>query len=326
MSNIPSSPPVIPPLAESKDRPLWSVMIPVYNCAQFLPETLESVLLQEIPETEMQIEVVDDASTDIDVAALVNQIGKGRVKYFRQAQNVGSLLNFETCINRSRGTLIHILHGDDKVRKGYYHKIGELFRKYPEAGAAFCRFSCIDEHGRKVYDKRREIKQAGILQNWLITIGERQHIQYAAITVRREVYEKLGAFFGITYGEDWEMWVRIARNYPVAYLPDMLADYRMHSNSTSGKKFITGEYLQDLLQAMKLIQKYLPEDKRQSILKKSKKYYASYGIKVADELWSKLHDQQVINAHIKQILSLYKSPKIYLLIILLYFKVKLSRQ
>ena len=122
------------------------------------------------------------------------------------------------------------------------------------------------------------------------------------------------------------MWVRIARNYPVAYLPDMLADYRMHSNSTSGKKFITGEYLQDLLQAMKLIQKYLPEDKRQSILKKSKKYYASYGIKVADELWSKLHDQQVINAHIKQILSLYKSPKIYLLIILLYFKVKLSRQ
>ena len=50
-----------------------------------------------------QIEVVDDASTDADVAAVVERVGKGRVKYFRQSNNVGSLLNFKTCIDRAEG-------------------------------------------------------------------------------------------------------------------------------------------------------------------------------------------------------------------------------
>jgi glycosyltransferase involved in cell wall biosynthesis len=117
---IPSSPPDIPPLFPDSSRPLWSVMIPVFNCAQFLKETLESVLSQDLGETLMQIEVVDDASTDTDVAALVNKIGKGRVRYFCQTFNAGSLRNFETCINRSKGKLVHLLHGDDRVKDGFY--------------------------------------------------------------------------------------------------------------------------------------------------------------------------------------------------------------
>jgi hypothetical protein len=47
---------------------------------------------------------------------LVKKVGKGRVSYFRQKQNVGSLRNFETCINRSRGKYIHLLHGDDELK------------------------------------------------------------------------------------------------------------------------------------------------------------------------------------------------------------------
>ncbi|WP_240676109.1 glycosyltransferase family 2 protein [Botryobacter ruber] len=325
MINIPLHPPVIPPLTTGLQRPLWSVMIPVYNCGQFLEETLESVLLQEIPEEEMQIEVVDDASTDVDVEALVNRIGKGRIKYFRQAQNVGSLRNFETCINRSRGKLIHLLHGDDKVGSGYYRKIEALFAQHPEAGAAFCRFRCIDENGNKVYNKSSERQTDGILQNWLLEIGERQRIQYVAITVRRDVYEKLGAFFGIVYGEDWEMWVRIARNYPVAYTPDMLAYYRKHSASISGSKFLKGEHLQDLYSAMKLIQDHLPAEKKQHILEKSKRYYAAYGLKVANELWHKLHDTQVIHAQIEQALNLSRNPLLYLMILKLQLKLTLYR-
>jgi len=73
------------------------------------------------------------------------------------------------------------------------------------------------------------------------------------MVVKREVYEKLGGFYGVEYGEDWEMWVRIAANYQIAYTPEVLAEYRMHHNSISGKAFLTGQNMKDLNQVMNLI-------------------------------------------------------------------------
>ncbi|MCJ8165336.1 glycosyltransferase [Pontibacter sp. E15-1] len=319
-----SSPPQILPIGpEVVNRPLWSVMIPVYNCAHYLKETLQSVLQQQISEETMQIEVVDDASTDADVEALVAAIGKGRVKYYRQAENVGSLRNFETCLNRAQGKLLHILHGDDKVRDGYYATMQQLFKRYPDAGAAFCRFNYIDHTGADLFMQRREMREEGILEGWLQKIAERQRIQYAAITIRREVYEKLGGFYALTYGEDWEMWTRIAREYPVAYTPTVLADYRKHATSISGEKYLTGQYLQDLAQAMELIQHHLPQDQRKAILKKSRTYYAHYGIKIANQLWRRLHSRQLVQVQVTQALRLYKTPHLYYKIAQVYAKILL---
>ena len=120
---IPQHPPEIKPVADHIKRPLWSVMIPTYNCSQYLIENILSVLEQDPGEEFMQIEVVDDDSTDADVESLVRKHGKGRVGYFRQTRNVGSLRNFETCLNRATGQFIHLLHGDDKVLPGFYKEI-----------------------------------------------------------------------------------------------------------------------------------------------------------------------------------------------------------
>src|SRR4051812_46867758 len=116
---IPQTPPVISPVDNTVHRPLWSVMIPVYNCAQYLKKTLESVLNEHIESADMQIEVVDDCSTDANVEQLDKDVGQGRILYYRQEKNIGSLMNFATCLNRSRGKLIHLLHGDDKIRNGF---------------------------------------------------------------------------------------------------------------------------------------------------------------------------------------------------------------
>src|SRR5215813_8446370 len=99
IDRIPLSPPPVSPLKGGEGRPLWSVMVPVYNCGSYLPQALGSILMQDPGPQLMQIEVIDDCSTDIDVEELVRSIGKGRVVYHRQPQNVGSLRNFETCLN-----------------------------------------------------------------------------------------------------------------------------------------------------------------------------------------------------------------------------------
>ncbi|RYZ20271.1 MAG: glycosyltransferase family 2 protein, partial [Sphingobacteriales bacterium] len=116
-------------------------MIPAYNCSRYLRQAMESVLSQSPAANEMQIEVVDDASTDADVAALVQEVGRGRIAYFRQPKNVGSLRNFETCINRARGEYIHILHGDDFLSPGFYDTVGELFNQHPGIGSVFTAFT-----------------------------------------------------------------------------------------------------------------------------------------------------------------------------------------
>jgi glycosyltransferase involved in cell wall biosynthesis len=329
MERIPSSPPIITPLPANEQRPLLSVMIPVYNCAQFLPIVLESVLSQDMGAALMQIEVVDDASTDADVAAIVQQLGKGRVSYYRQPENVGSLRNFETCINRSRGQLVHLLHGDDRVKAGFYKKLSALFEQYPEAGAAFCNYCFIDDTGKITHGHPPEAKEAGILKDWLPRIAELQRIQYVTIVVRRQVYEKLGSFYGMTYGEDWEMWVRIARYYPIAYTPEILAEYRLHSGSISSRMGDSGENIPCLLKSHTLIQEHIMQENlsakdKKKIIDKGKQHCALHSILLAYRIWKKTHNKLLALEFVKTALSLSKTPLIYFHVFKFYIKVAIS--
>jgi glycosyltransferase involved in cell wall biosynthesis len=325
LERIPASPPKINPIGEGFEKPLWSVMVPVYNCSQFIPDVLEGLLCQNIPEKDMEIEVVDDASTDADVEKIVNEIGKGRIKYFRQSKNVGSLRNFKTCIERSRGKLIHLLHGDDRVLPGYYSAIQRLFETYPAAGAAFCNYRYINEKGTENFCQPLEMPGEGLLKDWLLRIAERNLIQYAAITVKREVYEDLGSFYASNYGEDWEMWVRIAQKYPFAYTPNLLAEYRQHHCSITGDKFQKGESLKDINYVMELVQNYIPESHRKTLLRKSKKYYAWYGLGNAISAWRNTRDKKNVHYQVRQLLKMHNYDfGMYKIIAKLYIKMLLN--
>jgi len=255
--------PTIPPVADGEPRPLWSVMIPIYNSASYLRETLASVLAQDPSPDVMQIAVVDDHSTQDDAAAVVEELGRGRVEFYRQPQNVGLIKNFQTTLELSRGKLIHLLHGDDLVRDGFYQKLQRAFMENPEIGAAFCRHIIIDEHSHWQYISELEQQESGVLPgSWLLLIAGFQRIQTPSIVVRREVYEKLGGFdYRLPIGcEDWEMWVRIAANYPVWYEVEPLALYRNRSGSLTKNTLRSGIYSQQMRKATTIFQAYLPKE------------------------------------------------------------------
>jgi glycosyltransferase involved in cell wall biosynthesis len=324
-TRVPDSPPRIYPVKDGVVRPLWSVMIPVYNCSTYLSDTIKSVLIQNIPESLMQIEVVDDASTDADVESIVRLLGKGRVKYYRQPANVGSLRNFETCISRSKGELIHLLHSDDLVEIGYYKKIESLFVQYPGIGAAFCSFSFIDDSGKILSYKETRHDAEGIVEDFLLKISEQNCVQYASITVKREVYEKLGSFYGSTGGEDWEMWIRIAARFPVAYSPEKLARYRQHGDSITALKFLNGQMIKDIRRVIDIAKQYLPEEQKQSVNKRARKYYAWYCLNIAVGVWTQTGNKKNVKAQIKEILKLYHTDvSMHHVIIKLYFKMLIN--
>lgn len=278
----------IPPVPDGTLRPLWSVMIPTYNGARYLRETLTSVLIQDPGADIMQIEVIDNHSTQDDPAAVVEELGRGRVGFYQQTENVGHIRNFETCLQRSRGKLIHLLHDDDYVRDGFYRKLQQAFDDNPEIGAAFCRIIYMDEQGHWQRISPLERPESGILSHWLERIAARQRLAPPSIAVRRNVYEKLGGFDRrLSYCDDWEMWVRIATQYSVWFEVEPLAVYREHRlGSRLEYSMRNNKFFQDIRNAIEIINLYLPETFASEVSNKARERYALRALEIASQIFA----------------------------------------
>jgi len=295
-------------------RPLWSVMIPTYNCAQYLCKTLESVLSQDLSEELMQIEVIDDHSTKDNPEEVVKEIGKGRVKFYRQPKNVGQLENFRTCLERAKGKLVHLLHGDDYVLYGFYKKIEQAFASNSHIGAAFCRHIFMDDMGNWKSISPLLQTESGVISNWLETIITGQYVQTPSIVVKRDVYEMLGGFDKrLSFCEDWEMWVRIATSYPVWYEVEPLAVYRIHTESTSGRVIRTGQNVQDFLRGHKLVQSYLssflPEPIVKDLIRKNRERIAIGALNYAQNAFFS-GEFKTCKIQVHQAFSASQSPRV----------------
>jgi hypothetical protein len=231
----------------------------------------------------MQIEVVDDHSVRGDPESIVAALAPGRVGFHRQPVNRGHVGNFNTCIERARGRLVHILHDDDHVREGFYAKLGAALTAHPELGAAYCRHIYADPDGHWLSLSALERPDAGPLEDWLVKIASGQRLVTPSIAVRREVYERLGGYDGrIGFaGEDWEMWVRIAAHYPVWYEPEPLAVYQI-KRPGSLTQVAEGGIVREMRLATEIVESYLgdhlPPDAAREATGHARRFYAGWAV------------------------------------------------
>ena len=141
----------------------------------------------------MQVQVVDDCSTDDDPERVVEEFGRSRVEFHRKVKNEGATRTFNTCIQQSVGHLVHILHGDDGVVDGYYEYISKLAKRYPDLGLYAARSFLVNEQSIIIGVTGRicELEQPG---NTVTPFFYTTPIQFAGVTVRRCSYETLGGF------------------------------------------------------------------------------------------------------------------------------------
>jgi glycosyltransferase involved in cell wall biosynthesis len=299
----------IPTVSPGTPQPLWSVMIPTFHCAAYLGQTLVSVLSQAPASVLIQIEVVDDHSTSDDPESVVAEVGQGRVEFFRQQRNIGVPANLNTCLRRSRGRLVHVLHGDDYVREGFYAKMQAAFAEHSDLGAAFCRHIYMDEDGHWIGIADLEQRSSGVLPRAIERLAAEQRIMTPSMVVRREIYERLGGFDSrLACAEDWEMWVRIAATYPIWYEVEPLAAYRMHSRSNTGRHIRTAEDIRYTRGAIDLFRSYLPADVADAIYRRARETYAAAALKTAHQLRA-LRDWPAMNAQVREALRLSHSPR-----------------
>lgn len=270
-------------------RPFWSVMIPTYNPEpEYLEQTLQSVLQQDPGPNQMQIEVIDDCSSDERAAEVTQRVGAGRVIFHREPQNLGLANSWNRCIERARGRWVHILHQDDLVLPGFYGRLRHAADE-SKAGAIFCRHAVVDSKGHWIQLSELHRESSGLLDDWHAKITVQCIIQCAAIAVRRSVYEQLGGFLPhLHFVADWEMWQRIASQFPVCFEPSILACYRVHSNSTTSRLRLDAADTRDVRQMIELTATYHSAARGRALAKKARAWWAEAAVFHARELLVKV--------------------------------------
>jgi glycosyltransferase involved in cell wall biosynthesis len=227
-------------------RPLWSVMIPAYNCASYLRQTLASVLAQDPGPEQMQIEVVDDGSTKDDPESVVRETGKGRVIFHRNPKNQGVTRNFNVCIQRSRGRLVHILHGDDYVLPGFYARVQQAAEEHPGAALLATRSYYVDKKN-EITGVTRQLDKLAVTSQCVEDFYYTTPIQTPSVVMRREFYEQHGGFhLELAHTADCEMWARAVGLAGGWVSPEILACYRTFPENDSGQLARTAGNLRDI--------------------------------------------------------------------------------
>lgn len=282
--------PKIYPITANSQRPFWSVIITVYNRLHHIEQALRSVIAQASSPEEMQIEVINDgANREIqdEIEAIVKAVGGERINFYKHPKNVGHPHIFNICIERARGEWVHILHDDDWIKPGFYNALRCGIEKSPNVGAAFCRQLYTDNRGNpRLSPLERETP--GIIENWVEEIGIWCRVQFSSMIVRRDVYEKVGGFCpqaGSAF--DWEMWKRIAVNYPVWYEPETLVCFHKDATTETSQLLKSGGQIADTRSAIEISRRYLPTAIADEISYKALQFYAEYAFNLAQEQFNR---------------------------------------
>ncbi len=213
--------------------PKVSIIIPAYNAEQFIDKTLDSVFNQSYQDFE--VIVVDDGSCD-GTGKVISKY-KDRLTYILK-ENQGLSLARNTGIAVARGEYIAFLDHDD-IWLPERLKVG-LTLLEEDRGLYLC-FSdayIIDKKGRRRNNTLFEIYRPhrGMVFRELL---KENFIPIITAVVRKDIFKEIGLFnpqYKIV--EDWDFFLRMSRRYPMTFINQPLAEYRIHEGSFSRRKDI----------------------------------------------------------------------------------------
>lgn len=221
-------------------QPLVSIIVPVYNGERYLRESIDSIISQTYPMTEVL--VMDDASTD-GTPDIVKSYGN-QIIYYRQPENRGIYGNMNDGIEKASGEYIAFYHADDIYHPSIVEREVGFLQHYPEAGAVFCQAVFIDSDGREFGRFKVQPELRGgrpidycMIFNALLCYKNRILICPTSMVPTR-VYKDVGLYHDREFlnSSDFEMWLRIARKYPIGILEEFLIQYR-HGHNSSSKRY-----------------------------------------------------------------------------------------
>jgi glycosyltransferase involved in cell wall biosynthesis len=199
--------------------PLVSVVIPAYNRARFLRRAIESVLSQDHPGKE--VVVVDDASTDETEKEIAPWARAQGVVWIRHESNRGASAARNTGIRASRGAYLVFLDSDDCFLPGRLSSHVEVLERRPDLMWAYSDH-WIERDGHRqppTFSVRSYRPEGNVFEPLLLETNGFQ-LPMMTTTFHRSVVEEVGGFNETVFcAEDLDFRLKIARRYPIAYIP-----------------------------------------------------------------------------------------------------------
>ena len=199
-----------------------SVVIPSYNSGRFLGEAIESVLAQTYPH--YTIVVVDDGSSD-----RTSEIAKSypEVRYVHQ-DHLGVSAARNTGLNATDGAFVVFLDADDRLLPRHFERSLHAFRERPDAAfvcGAYRTFGLETEychHCEPLPDHYGSLLRSAF-------IGPPVHVMF-----KRDIVDRVGRFrANLRSCEDFDLFLRIAKGYPIYCHHETVAEYRLHEGQTT---------------------------------------------------------------------------------------------
>ncbi|MCF0210540.1 MAG: glycosyltransferase family 2 protein [Bacteroidales bacterium] len=188
---------------------LFSLIIPLYNKENYIKETINSVLCQSF--SDFELIVVDDGSKDNSVS-VVKSINDERIQLY-QKENAGVSIARNYGLNLAKGDFIAFLDADDLWHKDFLLNMSNLIKKYPEE-KFFSTAQILDRNG--VQEKITHKEEKGedyIIEDYCKerTFCRVNLCAVGSVCIEKNLLQKVKGFCsGIKYGEDLDLWLRLA--------------------------------------------------------------------------------------------------------------------
>lgn len=207
-----------------------TVLLPVYNAARFLPETLASLRAQTL--ADFKILAINDGSTDESGAILDSYASQeSRLQVVHQ-ENQGFAKTLAWGVKQCKTPLIVRLDADDLALPQRFEKQYAAFQSAREKLAVLgSGFHVINTTGRAIETVKPPTMHDDITnQLW----RGRSVIAHPSVMMRRDAVLAVGNYRKpFDHAEDFDLWIRISQNYALANLPEPLIRYRRHQNNVS---------------------------------------------------------------------------------------------
>lgn len=202
---------------------MLTIITPSYNQANYIEETIQSVLRQNYPNLEHL--VMDGGSTDGTVDIL---------KKYPHLQSVSEKDRGQTHavnkgIQKAKGEIIGWVNSDDTFLEGAFNAVIQKFSSTPDCFVLFGDYHAVDERGNPLYSTKGFCgTYEEMVRWWDYTYA----IHQPTVFVRKEVFTKAGLLDeSYHYAMDYEWWLRVARHYAFHHVPKYIATYRMHKDA-----------------------------------------------------------------------------------------------
>jgi len=241
------------------DTPKVSVIVPVYNQARFIGETVDSVLAQDHPNLELVLS--DDGSTDGTTEILRDYARREpeRIVHVVSDRNTGIAGAFNRALDAATGELIAWLGGDDVMLPGKLSRQVAALRERSDATGCCHDAEVFDsETGRvygrftEVYNGRRGVREGGVellLDAGYLMLPSTMMVRAAAVQGRR--FDPR-----VRVSNDWFFDIELFHGRLIIGIDDVLARYRRHERNATSE---TSDVLEDALIVLSLAEARYPE-------------------------------------------------------------------